>query len=225
LKIEKNMADYLNCRIEFLKNRDKIWIGQLQLMKKINAKFGPMVEKMGNYKTPGSPHVALRRLEPDNAIISKEDHAIYRSGVGMLLYLVKHSRPDIANTTRELSKLMDKPTPAANKEMKRVLKYVIDTKDYGLKINSTPLSSNGMFEVILFSDSDWAGDTGTRKSVTGYCIFFQGCPISWKSKGQTSVTLSSSEAELMALSEATKEIRFMYELLTLMGIKVKLPII
>jgi hypothetical protein len=63
-----------------------------------------------------------------------------------------------------------------------------------------------MFEVILFSNSDWAGDTGTRKSVTGYCIFFQGCPISWKSKGQTSGTLSSSEAELMALSEATKEI-------------------
>ena len=51
----------------------------------------------------------------------------------MLLYLVKHSRPDIANATRELSKVMDKPTPAAMKELKRVMKYVIDTKNYGLK--------------------------------------------------------------------------------------------
>jgi hypothetical protein len=85
--------------------------------------------------------------------------------------LKKNSTLEIVNATRELSKVMDKPTPAANKEMKRVLKYVIDIKDYGLKINPTPLSSNGMFEVILLSDSDWAGDTGTRKSVTGYCIF------------------------------------------------------
>jgi hypothetical protein len=53
----------------------------------------------------------------------------------------------------------------------------------------------------------------------------QGCPISWKSKSQKTVTLSSSEAELMALSEATQEIWFIYEILISMGVKVKLPII
>ena len=83
----------------------------------------------------------------------------------------------------------------------------------------------GNFEVVLFSDSDWAGDKETRMSVTGYCVFLQGCPISWKSKRQTSVILSSSEAELMALSEATKEIRSIYKLLILMKIKVKTPIV
>ena len=50
----------------------------------------------------------------------------------MLLFLVKHSRPDIANVTRELSKSMDKANPAAFKELKRVIKFVLDTKDYGL---------------------------------------------------------------------------------------------
>ena len=87
------------------------------------------------------------------------------------------------------------------------------------------MNADGNMEVVLFSDSDWAGDKETRMSVTGYCVFLQGCPISWKSKGQTSVTLSSSEAELMALSEATKEIRFIYELLILMKINVKIPIV
>ena len=60
-------------------------------------------------------------------MIDKEDYKLYKSGVGMLLYLVNHSRPDIANAIREFSKVMDKPTPAAMKELKRVMKYVIDT--------------------------------------------------------------------------------------------------
>ena len=65
---------------------------------------------------------------------SPEDQTLYRSGIGMLLYLVKHSRPDIANVVRELSKVMDGATPAAIKEMKRVIKFVLDTRHYGLKI-------------------------------------------------------------------------------------------
>jgi len=84
---------------------------------------------------------------------------------------------------------------------------------------------NGLLQIVLYSDSDWAGDTESRISVTGYVIFLQGCIISWKSKAQSCVTLSSSEAELMALSEAAKEIRFIYELLKAMDVKVQLPII
>ena len=188
-------------------------------------KFHPLVNKLPIYKSPGTPHNGIRRPTAEDPEMSKDEHKTYRSGVGMLLYLVKHSRPDIANSTRELSKVMDKPTPAAMKELMRVIKYVLDTKDYGLKLNPKALNSDGFFEVVLFSDSDWAGDKETRQSVTGYCIFLQGCPISWKSKGQTSVTLSSSEAELMALSDATREIRFVYELLKSMDVKIKLPIV
>ena len=111
------------------------------------------------------------------------------------------------------------------KELYRVIKYVIDTCDYGLKMHPKKLSEDGLFEIVFFSDSDWAGDKETRQSVTGFCIFIQGCPISWKSKGQKSVTLSSSEAELMALLDATIELKFIYEVMTSMGLKVKLPII
>ena len=143
----------------------------------------------------------------------------------MLLYLVKHSRPDLANATRELSKLMDKPTPAAMKELKRVLKFTIDTQHYGLRMEPTPFNEKEGWTVMLYSDSDWAGDKDTRISVTGYIIFLQNVPVCWKSKGQKSVALSSSEAELIALSEAAKEVKFIYQVMISMELKVKLPII
>ena len=62
-----------------------------------------------------------------------EEHENYRSGVGTLLYLTKHSRPDICNPVRELSKTMDAPVPVHLKEMYKVIRHVLFTKVYGLK--------------------------------------------------------------------------------------------
>ena len=77
----------------------------------------------------------------------------------------------------------------------------------------------------MYTDSDYAGDKTTRISVTGYILFFMDVPISWKSKSQKSITLSSSEVEYVALLEAAKEIKFIYQLLLSIGIKVNLPIV
>jgi len=71
---------------------------------------------------------------PEAVLISDQDQKLYRIGVGMLLFLVKHTRPDLSNSTRELSKVMDKATEGHMKELCRVIKYVIDTKDKGLKL-------------------------------------------------------------------------------------------
>jgi hypothetical protein len=73
-------------------------------------------------------------------------------------------------------------------------------------------------------DSDYAGDKQTRTSVFGYIIYFCGAPIAWKSKASKSVTLSSTEAEYVALSEITKEIMFVKQVLETMNITIKLPI-
>ena len=59
-----------------------------------------------------------------------------------------------------------------------------------------------------FSDSDWAAVKDDRRSITGYCIYLNGCLISWKSRGQKHVTLSSTEAEYVAVSEACTDIMF-----------------
>ena len=77
---------------------------------------------------------------------------------------------------------------------------------------------------MLYTDSDWAGDKDTRKSVSGYGLFLLGCPVVWKSRQQDIVALSSSEAEIIACTDAVKEIKFTVNVLESMGIKVKLPV-
>jgi hypothetical protein len=142
----------------------------------------------------------------------------------MLLFLVKHSRPDIANPVRELSKCMDGATRAAVKELYRVIKFTLDTKDYGLLLK--PKKPDGPnWDMVMYTDSDYAGDKDSQISVTGFILFLCGVAISWKSKGQKSVTLSLSEAEFVALSEGAKDIKFVVQVLLSMGIPVKLPII
>ena len=83
--------------------------------------------------TPGIPRFTARRLENKEDKVNAEDHETYRGGVGTLLYLMKHSRPDISNPVRELSKTMDAPASAHLKEMYKLIRFVLSTKDYGLK--------------------------------------------------------------------------------------------
>ena len=134
----------------------------------------------------------------------------------MLLYLIKHSRPDIANAVRELTKVLDKATPAHWKAMIRVIQFVIETKMYALKLQPEVGQERIMY-LEGYSDSDFAGDRETRASVYGFITFFCGAPISWKSKSCKSVTLSSTEAEYFAASEAAKELVFIKNIIE--GIK------
>jgi hypothetical protein len=69
------------------------------------------------------------RPQEDDPLITAEAQKVFRSGVGMLLYLVKHSRPDIANAVRELSKVADGETTNHWNAMIRVIKYVLDTEN------------------------------------------------------------------------------------------------
>ncbi len=142
----------------------------------------------------------------------------------MLLYLVKHSRPDIANAVRECTKVLDGVTMYKYHEMLSIIKYMIDTKDFGLRIDPT-YKKNKPWDLVYYSDSDYAGDSDTRQSISGFILYVCSIPISWRSKAQQSVTLSSSEAEWVALSEAVKEVIFVSQLLTSMKIHVQYPII
>jgi hypothetical protein len=105
-----------------------------------------------------------------------------------------------------------------------VVKFVLDTKNYCLRIQPS-FDSKNSWKLKVFSDSDWAGDSETRISVTGFMVYIQNVPICWRSKAQKGVTLSSSKAEYVALSEAVKEIRFVYFILKDIGIDVELPIV
>jgi len=125
--------------------------------------------------------------------ISKEDQKIYCLAVGMLLYLLKYSRPCLVNPLCKLSKALDGVSEVTFKELKHVIKFVLDTADYGLKIKPIEKPVGEAWTMMVFLDSDYTGDTKTRISVTGFCVFLMGVPISWKSCAQRSITLSSSE--------------------------------
>jgi hypothetical protein len=107
--------------------------------------------------------------------------------------------------------------------MLRVMKFVVDTKQYCLKMR--PIEEGKDWDLVPYCNSDWAGDAETRISFTGFIINLLGVPNCWRSKGLKGVTLSSSEAEYVAIPEAVKEIRFIYYLLESIGMNVTLPIV
>ena len=223
VKETDNLEDYLSCQILFDKERKKAWIGQPHMIKKLDKTFNQYIKHGKTYSTPGTPNHVLVRPKDNDPLVEDWERDLYRTGVGMLLYLVKHSRPDIANAVRELSKLNDGVTRAAMKELFRVIKYVLDTRQLGLKIE--PDLTLALWTIVAFSDSDWAGDKDTRLSTSGFIIFWMGVPIVWRSKAQRVVALSSSEAEYYALSEAAKEVKFIAQTAISMGLKVQLPIV
>ena len=222
VKIQHNLADYLGCEFYINKERTRGWLGQPSIIKSLEQKFGERAMKERLSLTPGTPRFTARRVENPEDKVNPQDHEIYRSGVGTLLYLTKHSRPDICNPVRELSKTMDAPAPAHLKEMYKLIRHVLATKGYGLKFELRKDIIKWALKAL--SDSDFASDKETRISVFGYNIYFCGIPIAWRSKGMKSVVLSTTEAEYMALSEVVKELKFIVQLLETMNIKVELPI-
>ena len=117
---------------------------------------------------------------------------------------------------------MDAPAPAHLKEMYKMIRFVLSTRDYGLKFEL--MKDTKKWALKALSDSDFASDKETRISVFGYIIYFHGIPIAWISKGMKSVVLSTTEAEYMALSEVVKELKFMVQMQQTMNIEVELPI-
>ena len=163
MKEESELDDYLSCQINFNKEETMALILQPHLIKKMEAKFEKELKELREYKTPGSQGITI--LRNPESVIPKEQHLRYRSGTGMLLYLVKFSRPDIANAVRQLSTALDKPNEAAYKEMKRVMKFVIDTKHLGLKMAPQFQDKDEDWYVVAFSDSDFAGNVENRRSI------------------------------------------------------------
>ncbi|KAJ4716700.1 Retrovirus-related Pol polyprotein from transposon TNT 1-94 [Melia azedarach] len=178
------MAYYLS--IEVKQEEDGIFISQQRYTKEILKKF-----KMKNCKpisTPIECGVKLSKHEEGE----KVDSTFFKSLVGCLRYLTC-TRPDILYATRLVSRYMKTPTTTHFKAAKRILRYLKGTTNFGLFY-----SCSDNFELVGYSDSDWAGDTDDRKSTTGFVFFMGGTAFTWMSKKQPIVTLSTCEAEYVA---------------------------
>ena len=124
----------------------------------------------------------------------------YSSAVGAVMYAMLGTRPDIAYAVSVLSQFMQEPRLEHWQALKRVLRYLKGTSHYKLTYDGR-LSS----QLVGYTDSNWAGDKGDRRSTSGYVFFLHGGAINWRSRKHPTVALSSTEAEYMAACEAGRD--------------------
>ena len=182
---------------------DSLHIDQEKYINDILERYG-----MSDCKEMSTPAVPDKN---DNQV-PFEDHTLYMSLVGSLIYLSVVSRPDIAFAVGKVSQKMSNPTQGDWIAAKRILRYLKRDKQLG------PTYSFGKSKVLLgYSDSDWGGDLETRRSTSGYVFTFGGAAISWSSKRQATVALSTTEAEYMAVCSAIQEAIYLRTLLNDFG--------
>jgi hypothetical protein len=145
---------FIGCKTLENDKRDTIGIHHTKLLKHLKQTFGELVSEIKEYKTPTAPKTSIIWSQLGDPSIDPEKQNLFRSGIGMLLYLIKHSRPDISNSTRELSKVADGETEAHWKFLLRTIKYVINTESKALKL--TPKNKGDMFYFEGLSDSNFA---------------------------------------------------------------------
>ena len=166
-----------------------------------------------------TPMEAGRRLAPakkDDKLVEARE---YQSLVASLMYIAVGTRPDLAFTISVLSKFNSRPTMDHFLATKRVLRYLKETAEMGLVYDS-------INNLVGYTDSDFGGDLYDRKSTSGYIFTLAGAAISWKPKKQSLVTLSSTEAEYVACSEAIREgiwLRRLYHEITSAELNLILP--
>ncbi|XP_074099282.1 uncharacterized protein LOC141527613 [Cotesia typhae] len=135
---------------------------------------------------PASPTTKLRPgKDPEKQVKNPE----YRELVGSLMYLSVATRPDIAHTVSVLSQFNERPNEEHWGAAKRVLRYLKGTTNLSLVYNR-PVD-----KITGYADADWGNDPADSKSYTGYVFLLAGAAISWKSRKQRTVALSTTEAE------------------------------
>ena len=112
---------------------------------------------------------------------------------------------------------------AVSKELLCVIRYVLDTKNLYLKLEPTGNASEP-WEIVCFSNSKYAGDPMCKRNVSRFILYILGVWVSWTSKAQRSMTLSSLVTEWAALLKTVKEVMFVIQLLGSMKVLVKLPV-
>ena len=194
--------------IEFCKHSGCISMSQKQYCQKILKKFG-----MENYKPRKSPCDEGPDKGPDSSP-TLDDPRLYREIVGSLIYAMTATRPDISYVVTKLSQNMSNQTVQDLGVAKGVLRYLQGTLEYALVFRK----SNECVKLQGFCDSDWASSYSDRKSISAcvYKLKEQSGLISWKTKKQRIVALSSCEAEYISLSVCVQEAMFLRKLLTFM---------
>ncbi|KAH9291933.1 hypothetical protein KI387_042879, partial [Taxus chinensis] len=187
--------------VEFWQQDHLIFISQVKYATNLLQKF-----KMYDCNSSSTPmEVGLKLSAHDDS--PPVDETLYRQLVGSLIYLTT-TRPDLCFAVSYLSRFLSKPKLIHWGAAKRVLRYVKGTLDFGILYQRV-----ADFTLIGYTDSDWGGSVDTRRSTTGYIFSLGSGVISWQSKLQPTVAISSTEAEYKAVVSAGCEAVWLRQIL------------
>ncbi|KAL4038827.1 hypothetical protein IC575_002458 [Cucumis melo] len=195
-EFEMSMVGELSCflGLQIKQKSESIFISQEKYVKNIVKKFG--LEQSRHKRTPAATQVKITK-DTNGA---RADHKLYRSIIESLLHLTA-SRPDIAYAVGICVRYQTDPQMSHLEAVKRILKYVHGTSDFRILYSYDTTSI-----LVGYCDADWAGSTDDRKTTSGGCFFLGNNLISWFSKKQNCVSLSTAEAEYIAVRSACTQL-------------------
>jgi hypothetical protein len=214
------MDEYVGCKVERDYKERSIKLMQPVRLQSFSGEFNLPVGPVPN--TPATPSDALVRAKPENCVSDVEEFK-YHSGDGKWLYMMRWFQPEILNALQELSCCMLGASVAHVKVMDRTMKFCVGTAIHSLLLKpDCEWDGYPFFKLVITgqSDSDYAMDTDTHKSVSGTSPFLNGSLISMRSNTQKSVTLSVTEAELVASMQCVQVMLFGMHVIKSMGPKV-----
>ena len=184
-----------------------VWIGQPNYTRELLRRYG-----MEECKPVGTPMNTSQQLTQAKDGEESVDRTRYQSLIGSVMYLSVCTRPDITYSVSNLAKFSQHPTEEHWTGAKRLLRYLKRTAN--LRILYTRKKAG---ELRGYTDADWGGDQDSRRSTSGYVFLRAGGAVSWKSRKQQTVALSTAEAEYVAASAAAQEAIWLRKLLTDLG--------
>jgi hypothetical protein len=198
------VTEFLRMRVH--KESSRVNLDQCAYLETVLERCG-----MQDCKTAATPLLAGYIPEPVSldTVIDPELRRRYQMVIGSLLYLMLGSRPDIAFAVTKLAQFAARPSEEHFSKALYICRYLRGTSNYCLSYDGA--SGQGL---IAYTDLDWASDPEKRRSQTGYFLNLAGGAISWTSRAQKTIALSSTEAEYMALSDCSRQVVWMH---TLMG--------
>lgn len=182
-----------------------IFISQSKYATNILKRF--QMETCKSTPTPVAMGIKLRKEDWTKSV----NPTLYKSIAGSLMYLTA-TRPDIVYAVSLISRFMENPKSTHLQAAKRILRYVQGTIGYGIIYKKSE-----DFKLTGYTDSDWAGSADDRKSTSGYVFHLGSGVVSWASKKQPIVSLSSAEAEYIAATTATCQAIWMRRILKDLG--------
>ncbi|KAB2636175.1 hypothetical protein D8674_026709 [Pyrus ussuriensis x Pyrus communis] len=217
MMVEFDMTDLGKMRyflgIEVIQGSGGIFISQRKYAQEILERFN-----MHQCNSVLNPIVPGFKLTKDEGGI-KVDGTVYKQMVGSLMYLTA-TRPDLMFVVSLISRYMERPTEVHMQTAKRVLRYVKGTTDLGIFYKK-----GGTEELIGYTDSDYAGDQDDRKSTSGYVFMVNMGAVSWSSKKQPVVTLSTTEAEFIAAASSACQVVWLRRILESLNHEQRSPIV